>query len=747
MEILPTTGRGASVAVAASRQVPHYDVAFYDDDFITDPFEHYAAMRRLGPVVYLPQLGNFAVTRYDEVREALRRFEVFSSASGVAADDAGCAFMSGAFVNTLNSDPPTHDMMRGAVAAPLLPGALDAIRPRIRQAARDLVDALLARGEFDGMADLARHLPMTIVTELVGLPEQGRGNMLQWAAAAFDVLGIQNERRRHGLDTSKSMRAYVSTEGLSGTLKPGGWTARLYEFADRGEIPRTIVPMLFRDYIAPSLDTTISATGHLFHLLARNAAQWDRIRRDSSLIPGAVNEAMRLGSPIRSFARVLARDHVLGGVTLPVGARVTMLYASANRDERRFPDPDRFDPGRPGSQHVGFGHGIHQCVGMHLAWLEMESLLEAMVPGVAGFDVGEPTMALNNTIHGFATMPMRLMPGGPVPMVREQVSRSAVPAASPWREMRVVDRRVQVEDIVSFDLEAADGAALPVFTAGAHVDVEVAPGLVRQYSLCNAPSASTRRYRIAVLRERESRGGSRAIHEAWWTGHTVRIGAPRDTFRLREDGRRVILVAGGVGITPMLSMAYRLHEIGRDFVLHHRVRTPARAAFRAEIERSGFASRVHHHFSTGAADRFFSVADAIGLPQPGTDIYCCGPSGLMDRVVAEATALGWSADHLHLERFGPSMRGDDAPFTLVAHRSGLTLHVPPDRTMLDVLTEAGVEVASSCCAGVCSTCLTDVLCGVPDHRDIVLTPDERSGNERVAVCCSRSLSDTIVLDI
>ncbi len=730
-------------------RIPCYAQDFYSDAFIVDPLPHYAAMRALGPVVFLPALGNYAITRYEEVKQALRHFEVFSSAQGVAADQVGCDFLRGVHGNTLNSDPPQHDVMRAVVAAPLLPGALESIRGRIEAEADALIGRLLSRDSFDGMADLARHLPLTIVTELVGLAEDGRENMLHWAGAAFDILGVQNERGRCGMQTMMEMRRYIATEAVPERLKPGSWTGRLYELVDRGQIPRDMVPLLVRDYISPSLDTTISATGELFYQLARNPAQWDRIRRDPMLIPGAVNEAVRLGSPVRSFSRTLTRPFEIGGAMLPEGARVMVLYASANRDKRRFPDPDRFDPSRPGGHHIGFGHGIHQCVGMHLARLEMESLLRAMVGRVSAIEIGEPTMAMNNTIHAFATLPMRLQPGPaalePAPVLPVPVRAGASPT---WYDFRVAERQVQAEGIVSFDLVPADGAKLPLFKAGAHVDIEVSPGLVRQYSLCNDPATSAAGYRIAVLREETSRGGSKTLHDVLREGMLIRVSTPRNTFPLDEiAGRRVVLVAGGIGITPMLSMAYRLKALGADFTLHYCVRTAGKAAFLPEMERAGLGPHLRLHFGDGASQQRFSIATALGAPESHTDIYCCGPARLMDALSSEATALGWPDAQLHLERFATTTRENDVPFTLVARRSGVTLTVDAERTILETLEAAGIQAPSSCCAGVCATCLTDVLCGVPDHRDMVLTSDEKAANQRIAICCSRSRSRTLVLDI
>src|SRR5262245_14675635 len=387
----------------AAGHVPVYDADFYSDEFILDPHPHYAAMRALGPLVWLPRHGNYAITRYDEAREALRNHRVFSSAHGVAADAFGCDFMKG---NTIASDPPFHDLMRTTMQKPLTPKALDSVAQRIEAAAQSLIDRLLPLRSFDGMRELACHLPLTIVTELVGLPEDGRENMLTWAAGGFDIFGVQNARGVQGVETVKEMRRYILTKATPERLKPGSWTARIYELADHGAIPREICPLLVRDYIGPSLDTTIAAIGELIYQLARNPAQFELLRRDPRLIPNAANEAVRLGSPIRSLTRTLRDDCELGGARLPAGARAMIVFASANRDERKFDNQDQFDLTRARADHLGFGYGIHACAGMHLARLEMHSLLKAMIARVARIEAGAPTIALNNTIRSFESLPV-----------------------------------------------------------------------------------------------------------------------------------------------------------------------------------------------------------------------------------------------------------------------------------------------------------------------------------------------------
>lgn len=732
-------------AIDVPNGAPQYDVDFYSDDFIRDPLPHYAVMRELGPVVYLPRPGNFAITQYKEIREALRNHEVFSSAEGVCGDEESSARLIGPRSPTLMTDPPEHDFMRTVIAAPLLPGALEAIRSRIEAEADGLIDRLVEQGAFDGVADLACYLPLKIVTALVGLPEEGQNSMLRWAAGAFDALGVLNERGRRGLETALEMREYINVQAVPERVKHGSWIDRIYKLADEGKIPSDMPPRVLRDYIGPSLDTTISATGHLLYLLATNPGEWQRIRADPSLIPGAVNEAVRLGSPIRSLSRRVTRDYELGGVTLPAGSRAMMLFASANRDERQFPDPDRFDPTRPTTLHVGFGHGLHQCVGMHLAQLEIGSLLQAMVRRVSRIEVGTPVIMMNNTIRAYSSLPTRLVAGTPLHAPKPAAGPAKKPSA--WRDVLVRNRAPQGQGILSFDLVAADGEPLSPFEAGAHIDVEVQPGIVRQYSLCNPPRDSAGVYRIAVLRESPSRGGSERIHQAWSEHQTVRVSRPRNTFALDEANERVILVAGGIGITPLLSMAHRLSELGRDFALHYCVKSRGHAAFADEIAASPFADRTTYHFSAGPGGKRFSFADIIGAGDGDTHVYCCGPSGFMDALAQAATAAGWPADHLHLERFSAHKDPSDEAFTVVAHRSGKTFAIPGGKTVLEVLLEAGMDVESSCCTGVCGTCVTEVVSGTPEHRDMVLTEDEKASNQRMAICCSRSLTRTIVLDL
>ncbi|TCU76642.1 cytochrome P450 [Bradyrhizobium sp. R2.2-H] len=386
---------------------PIYDVDLYSDEVLRDPYPHYKALRELGAVVWLPRNGLHAVARFEDVRAALRNPAVFSSAQGVAANDHVNTISRG---TTLASDAPLHDRLRAIIAAPLLPRALEEIAPEIRTEARRLVDELVDRGQFDAVSDLAQHLPLTIVSKLVGLEDHGRSSMLRWAAATFNVLGSMNARACTALRDVQEMRAYLGGDEIRSRLRPGSWGDRIFAAADRGEVEPERCPVLMRDYLGPSLDTTIFATANLVLLFGRHPAQWGLVRNDPPLIPNAINEALRLESPVRGFTRHLAADATIGGLTIPRESRLLLLYASANRDERKWQDPERFDVKRRANDHLGFGNGTHMCAGLHLARLEMTALLEVLVERVAGFEIGEPVLALNNVLRGLASLPVRVKP-------------------------------------------------------------------------------------------------------------------------------------------------------------------------------------------------------------------------------------------------------------------------------------------------------------------------------------------------
>jgi vanillate monooxygenase ferredoxin subunit len=314
--------------------------------------------------------------------------------------------------------------------------------------------------------------------------------------------------------------------------------------------------------------------------------------------------------------------------------------------------------------------------------------------------------------------------------------------------VRVARKRTEALDIISLELVPLDGQALPAFTAGAHLDVHLPNGLVRQYSLCNPP-ADQNRYVISVLRDAQSRGGSQAVHELVSEGSTLKISAPRNHFPLAGKAAHHLLLAGGIGITPLLAMAEALSMRGESFELHHATRSRERTAFTAHISASPYAAQVSHHFDDGDATQKLDIAATLQQAGPDTHLYVCGPQGFMDAVLGTARSAGWPEQRLHYEFFGtaPVDTSGDGSFELEIASSGRVIPVKADQTALAALIDAGVDVPMSCEQGVCGTCLTGVKSGTPDHRDHYLTPEEQAANDQFLPCCSRAKSARLVLDL
>jgi ferredoxin-NADP reductase len=307
-------------------------------------------------------------------------------------------------------------------------------------------------------------------------------------------------------------------------------------------------------------------------------------------------------------------------------------------------------------------------------------------------------------------------------------------------DMVVTGRSAVAADVVAIDLARADGGVLPPWTPGAHVDLMLEPDLVRQYSLCSDPS-DRRRWRVAVLREPESRGGSAYVHDKLDAGVVVRVRGPRNHFAL-QPSPCYLFIAGGIGITPILPMVAAAQAAGARWRLVYGGRGLESMAFRDELSRYGDRVELVPQSRRGLID----VDALLGEPRPDTLVYCCGPAGLLAAVERRCSA--WPAGALRVERFAAAAPTEpDAPFDVELRRSGRTVHVPAGTSVLRAVRAAGVAVLASCEQGTCGTCETVVLGGEPLHRDTLLTEDERAAGDLMMICVSRARSGGLVLDL
>lgn len=313
-------------------------------------------------------------------------------------------------------------------------------------------------------------------------------------------------------------------------------------------------------------------------------------------------------------------------------------------------------------------------------------------------------------------------------------------------DLRVHAITFEAEGIFSFDLRAPDGRELPLFTAGAHLDVRINPDMERSYSLTNSQN-ERHRYVIAVNRDPSSRGGSKFMCETLRPGHLVSIRAPSNSFKLVETAPHSIFIGGGIGVTPLLGMIRRMESIGSAWQLHYSARTRQKAAFLDELE--SFAGkapgRVNIVFDHEPGQKLLDLKAIVAAAPANAHLYCCGPTGMLEAF--EAAVAGLSPDNVHTEHFAPTQAAARGGFTIVLARAKKTLFVPPDKSILETLLENGHKVGHSCAEGVCGTCETRVLDGIPDHRDNVLSAREKAKNKSMMICCSGAKTESLVLDI
>ena len=309
----------------------------------------------------------------------------------------------------------------------------------------------------------------------------------------------------------------------------------------------------------------------------------------------------------------------------------------------------------------------------------------------------------------------------------------------------IKSRTDQGAGIAVLELVSLDGNPLPNFSAGAHIDVHVGDEYIRQYSLCN-DSRVTNSYRIGVLNDPNSRGGSVRIHQEFIAQKNIKISSPRNHFPLNMNVEKSILVGGGIGITPMMAMAYELRQANKTFELHYCTRTAGAGAFEEELV-AEFGDRVVFHYDDQDKSQFFSPQVTFAPFDCSSHIYVCGPTGFMNWVIGQAKEAGYPCEQVHFEYFSADVDTTGDSFEVYCAQSDIKVTVQSDDTIAKALRKAGVKITMSCEEGVCGTCITDVIEGDPDHRDHFLTDEEKADNDQIALCCSRAKTKKLVIDI
>lgn len=394
-----------------SRQPPELGMDPFDEEFLADPYAYHSAIRDAGPVVWLKSIGAYGMARFAEVQMALRDHETFCSGRGVGLADFAKEEPFRPPSLLLEADPPLHDRTRALMGKIVSIRALKELRPRWQAKAEALVDQLVERRRFDAVADLSEVFPMAIFPDTIGLRDDGREHLLDYAMIVFNAFGPRNRVFEDGNRGSDAAISWVAEACKRENLKPGGWGRAVFEAADRGECTEEEAERLVRSFLSAGVDTTVNGIAHLVLALAQHSDQFARLRANPKLALKAFEESLRWDSTVQTFFRTTTRNVTIAGVDIPGGSKVLLFLAAANRDPEHWENPEQFSLDRNASGHVGFGFGIHQCLGQMVARLEGELIATALAERVKSISLaGKPVRRLNNTLHAIESLPIEVEP-------------------------------------------------------------------------------------------------------------------------------------------------------------------------------------------------------------------------------------------------------------------------------------------------------------------------------------------------
>jgi cytochrome P450/ferredoxin-NADP reductase len=754
---------------AAPVERPEDLTVFFDPLSYTaydDPYEVYRELRRVAPVYYNPRRDLYVVSRYEDVRACLRNHEQLVNALGDDMDGSHDSYGPG---NLIAVDEPHHGVLREVVLPSFAPQVIMAMEGHIRRLARGLLAGLFERGGGEFAGEFALPLVFGVALRLLGAPgsdtrfwqERLRRSMAR-TVGQFGIPADAANSNREAEERLAEILRRCRGEIAAGTRADGpDAISRLLAAGADGVLDEAEQVGLAHLILSASTDVAAALVTNCIAVLDRYPPLQRYLHGNPAMAGAFVEETLRYESPAKNMCRQTAGEVTIAGVSIPANSRVMVLLASANRDERVYANPDSFDIFRVFTEEnkvLAFGEGIHACLGAPLARLVARVAVEELAAGLDGTEAhiaGTPERWAKQMARGFATLPVRIVSSAPVRIVRKphvstthltSVQRRGTRLTLTTREfetaVRVDSKEFVADGVAALTLRDPDERPLPRWEPGAHVDLILDGAPTRQYSLCGDPD-DLHAWRLGILRDAGGGGGSLYVHDQLQTGDLVRVRGPRNNFPLAESPR-YLFIAGGIGITPVLPMIRAAAAAGADWRLVYGGRRRASMAFLEELSGYGDRVSVRPQEESGLLD----LDSLLGQPQPDTKVYCCGPEPLLAAV--ERGCAAWPKRSLHVERFAARPVAEPVlheAFEVHLAQSELTLTVPPGKSILDMVEEAGVGVLSSCREGTCGTCEVPLLEGVPDHRDSVLDQEAREAGNCLMICISRSRTPRLVLDL
>ncbi|MDI9918145.1 cytochrome P450 [Rhodococcus sp. IEGM 1379] len=712
----------------------------HSDECNADPVAYYRDRRSTCPVGWTDaHEGYWYTSRWSDVVKIARDDKTFSSERQNPGDGISFVIPRGVGLPQfpIELDPPKSVAYRDLVNPLLTPDAVELLKPMIAEQTTRIIDKFIESGSCDLVDDLTNPLPTAVTLAWLGFPEEDGPRLAGpvhdiFAAPAgsersmrgVEGLGYLEQRIRELLAARREAPARDVLTYLVTATHPEG-----RPFTDDELVSVTYL------LVAGGVDTTTSLTGSTLVWMARNPDEREKLVNQPELLEQATEEFLRVFAPSQSMARTATADTEVDGCPVRAGERVLMSWVAANHDPEVFEEPETVQLDRDARRHLSFGIGSHRCPGAHLARAMFTEMTTQVLTRLPDYRIDESALVPYPTLGnqaGWDRVPATFTPGTTSESTR-------------GRTVRVEAVRRIADEVVELTLEDVSGLPLPSWAPGANLPITLPSGTRRQYSLCGDPGDS-QKYRIAVLLDPRGRGGSLEVHEHVVEGCTMKVDLPRNNFKL-EPALDYIFIAGGIGVTPMIPMVKAALAQGSSVSMVYSGRGRALMAYVDELtELLGDSLTVVDTTISGRVD----MATWVSGRGAATLVYCCGPTTMMDCVEQYCAAAG-SLSRFRREHFaatpGRSSDSDDHPFSVTLARSGVTINVAADQTLLDAIAEEVPGISRDCLDGYCGACETRVLAGKPLHRDSILTQQERAQNRSMFVCVGRAQASGLVLDV
>lgn len=715
------------------------------DDYFRDPARHFAGVRQDTPVFWYEHLNSWIVTSREDCLTVLGDWQVFSSAQNSAAEVPAKhhAVYPPELISMMivGQDPPTHTRSRQVAQRGFTKERMERLRPEIEARAHRIIDKLENNGSANLMEEYALELTTQTLMALLGLGYEYDPMMRQLRDDEAAILSSAHEpltepRRTEVWDrfvkANLVLRDIIESRRESDADDIISVMASAKDQDGSYTLPTELIGLHVSEFAMAGADTTAQAMTNAVIFLSQNPEALADAIAEPELWSNVFEETVRRRPSSTFTSRTAMQDVELSGVRISKGDMIFVSLASANTDPEHVDRPFEFDIHRPNPKdHLAFTSGRHTCLGNPLARTQGATGLKVLFERLPSL---RPTNAEELDFLRMALLPVRRSLNVTWDLADVERSKSTTVRTL---NLQVAARQQASDGVVSLTLAHPDGGDLPQWKAGAHLDVHVpnpdGEPFVRQYSLCS-DSADPSSYRIGVLRELTGRGGSASVHDLLVEGSTVTVSWPRNNFRLAPS-ENYVFIAGGIGITPILAMVREAERAGANWELVYGGRTQNSMAFLDELAPYGDRVTLVPQDERGHID----LPGLLGQVRENTLIYACGPEPLLR--ATESNAAHWSKDSLRVERFVPKViqtTTADTAFEVEFARSGKTVTVGSDESILEAAEKAGLPVISSCKEGTCGTCETPIVAGEADHRDSILSATEQEANKTMMICISRA---------